>query len=249
MSIKKIARLLLALCSAFALICASCVTVAIAIVQPVSMRSAASVRLDLDGDSSADDVQVVSRDGLTWLDVSYSGGGSMSCSLGSASSVELVKIGAAPLTESGKSDIVALTYDTTSGRYAALVISVGDGGYVLLPMPNPDADPQYRITAAFARNYILEINNEARDFLINAKLSENDFRNLYRPDGTVPETLRAQVSRFQDFAIARTQDGYALELMQFIRANSIDNPIGVVISTIQWRGGGLKLVSQRYEAR
>jgi len=215
-----------------------------------NMQGVTSASVDLDGDDLADRIQVSDRAGSSWLDILYGNGRSISCALGSSGTIELIKIGAADLTGNGMPDVVLLIKETgKGGKYGVQVISIGGDDYSLLQMPNSESDTAYRFSAVFARNYVLEIRSESGDFLTSIKLPESEFSEMYRPDGTAPDTLRAQITRFQDFTLKPARDGFALDLWQCVQDGATHKQIGSVVSTIVWRGGEAKLVGQRYEPK
>ena len=242
--VKRISRLAGVLCCVAMVAAVPWCRARAAAVQTLNMTGQESARIDLDGDSLADNVAVSQRSGKAWLDVTYGDGSTVSCAVGPAQA-EVIKISSVDLTGEGRPDIVVLSRNAS--EYYLSAISVGGGEYSLLPVPNPESDQGYRMVAAFSRNYVLEITNASGAFMVTVKLPEETFRSLYRTDGTAPETLRAQVSSFQDFAIVPSGSGYAVELWQYVRTSAVSVPIGAVVSTITWRDGRVKLVNQRYE--
>ncbi|GHU69662.1 hypothetical protein AGMMS49992_00720 [Clostridia bacterium] len=202
----------------------------------------------LDGDALSDRVEVIPNQGFTQLVVSYGDQRSSVIPIGSGDSIALLKLSSGDFTGGGESDLIALTSDPVSGTYSITIISSPAGEYTVYTMPDAATDAHYRFQAEFTRGYVLELSSQAYDFVLSVQIGADETRAVYKDDGTVPATLRASVSGFNDYTLTMYNDRLAMDLWQTVSSTAQEQPLGFIVSTMVWQDGAPRLTAQRYVA-
>ncbi|GHU69573.1 hypothetical protein FACS1894184_13820 [Clostridia bacterium] len=220
----------------------------------------------LNSDTAPDRVEVTINDGATQLVITF-GDNAVSAAtqgngveiagsdskviipIGIGDSIILKKLMSADLTGNGANELIALTYDASKNLFTITAIARLTDELTLLSVPDAGRD-EYKFTAAFARGYVLDLNNQTYNYKQSVMVAEPGTRAKYRDDGTAPSTLIASVSGFTDCTMAPYSGRNALELWQTISSSADNQTLGYIISTVIWHDDGApQLVGQRYSAK
>ncbi|MDR2505131.1 MAG: hypothetical protein LBD16_03395 [Oscillospiraceae bacterium] len=213
----------------------------------ITAAAFAETYVDLNHDGESETIEVLSQGNAAELRVIWTTGAQTVATLPCPPTAGLLKIAGVYLNPaSALPDVITLLYDELSRDYYIYVVNASQADS-FVELPSAD-NSDYTITSTFARNYMLEVRSASAELFSTVSLPIETFEQLYRQDGTAPETLTAACSGFEDFYTTQSGNTFTITLIQYIRIAQSEDPIARVESTLAMRGGALALVGQRVAA-